>query len=135
MQSERERLQGRRDARTDASWNLGLMVVGIIVACISGIAACCYGFRFLRARLNECEREAKATSLSTPGRAQPSTASCSATVGAAQTEARAVQHAEASTGTDVTDNASAVPAKENQENKSEAASNPTDPPPPCFSPA
>ncbi len=110
------------------------MVVGIIIACIAGIAACCYGFRFLRAHLNKCEREAKATSVSTPGRAQPSTASCSATVSAAQTEAQAVQHAEGSTGTDVTDKASAVPANEKQEKNSQP-SDPTDPPAPCFAQA
>ena len=135
MESERERLQGRRDARQAAGLQLGFGVVGIIAACIASFAACCYGFRALRTRLNECEREVKVTSLSTPGPAQSSPASCSAAMGAAQAEAQTVQHAEASTGTGVACEMSAVPAKGEQEGKSQAASNPTDPPPPCFSPA
>lgn len=136
MDSERDRLQRRYNAQQNAD---GLQAftffLGTIIVCYASIVAFYYGLRFLDTRLDNCEQGAKPGSLSASCQSQSSTASCSVAAGAAQTETLAAQHAKASTGTAVANEVPAVPTKSVQEGNAQAPSNPTDPPPPCFSPA
>ncbi len=132
MDSERDRLQRRYNAQKNADGLQAFTFFGTIIVCYASIVAFYYGLRFLDTRLDNCEQGAKPGSLSASCQSQ---SSCSVAAGAAQTETLAAQHAKASTGTAVANEVSAVPTKSVQEGNAQAPSNPTDPPPPCFSPA